>query len=139
MDFQFAFSVAGILAIVGWLVLLASPLMPVWSDRFAGVVLPAILSFGYFALLVLFPADAGGFSTFDEVLELFTHPSSVLAGWVHFLAFDLLVGAWICRAGRRESISFWAILPCLPITFLFGPLGFLSFSGVRAVKRVTGR
>lgn len=139
MDFQFAFSVAGILAIVGWLVLLASPLIPVWSDRIAGVVLPAILSFGYFALLVLFPADAGGFSTFDEVLELFTHPSSVLAGWVHFLAFDLLVGAWICRAGRRECISFWAILPCLPITFLFGPLGFLCFSGVRAVKRVTGR
>jgi len=136
MNFQFAFSVAGILAIVGWLVLLASPFMPVWSDRIAGVVLPAILSFGYFALLVLFPADAGGFGTFDEVLELFTHPSSVLAGWVHFLAFDLLVGAWICRAGRRESISFWAILPCLPITFSFGPLGFLCFSDGALVESV---
>ena len=54
-----------------------------------------------------------------------------MAGWIHFLAFDLLIGAWICRQARREYISFWLVLLTLPMTFLYGPAGFLAFSALR--------
>lgn len=136
MDFELMFSIAGVVAMLGWLALLASPLIPFWADRIAGLIIPLALSLGYTILLVLFPAqNGGGFASLAAVGQLFTSESALLAGWVHFLAFDLVVGAWICRTARREAIAFWMLLPALPVTFLFGPAGFLLFSAVRSVRR----
>jgi len=137
MDFELVFSAVGLLAMVGWVTLLVSPFIPVWSDRIAGLVVPLALAAAYAVLLLFFPAqDGGGFNSFAEVKQLFTNPEAVMAGWIHFLAFDLLIGAWICRTGRREEIRFWMVLPCLPATFLFGPAGFLLFCAVRAFNRL---
>ena len=58
----------------------------------------------------------------------------LLAGWLHYLAFDLFVGAWIVRTARSEGMPFLLVLPCLPLTFLFGPAGFLLFVVLRAVR-----
>ncbi|MEM8837177.1 MAG: ABA4-like family protein [Pseudomonadota bacterium] len=132
MDYELIFSVAGLLAMLGWLLLLASPFMPKWSDRLAGLVIPLGLSIGYCTLIIIAPPESGGFGSLAEVAELFSEPQALLAGWIHFLAFDLFVGAWICRKARSERISFWFVLPCLPITFLLGPAGFLAFSIVRS-------
>ena len=63
---------------------------------------------------------------------LFTDPAHALAGWVHYLAFDLFVGAWITRTARDEGIPHLLILPCLVLAFLFGPAGFLAFVALRA-------
>lgn len=133
MDYELVFSVAGILAMFGWATLLVSPLIPQWSNRIAGLGVPIVLSIGYIAILVLFPTPNGGFGNFAEVTQLFSNPQALMAGWVHFLVFDLFVGAWICRTGRQESIRFWLVLPCLPVTFLFGPAGFLLFTVVRGL------
>ena len=65
---------------------------------------------------------------------LFTSPEIALAGWIHYLAFDLFVGAWEVRTARREGIAFLLVLPCLALTFLFGPAGFLVFSMLRAAR-----
>ena len=67
-------------------------------------------------------------------MALFTMPEIALAGWIHYLAFDLLVGAWEVRTARREGIAFLLVLPCLALTFLFGPAGFLAFSALRAAR-----
>lgn len=139
MDFEVSFSVAGLLAMLGWAALLFSPLIPTWSDRIAGIVIPVLLSAGYLSIVLLFPPKSGGFGSFSEVTELFSHPEALMAGWVHFLAFDLFVGAWICEKGRSEHIRFWMVLPCLPVTFLFGPAGYLLFSAVRAIHAATGQ
>lgn len=137
MDLELFFSVAGMLAMAGWLTLLASPLIPEWSDRIAGLIIPIVLSLGYVVLaLFLTPAGDGGFGSLADVTTLFARPEAMLAGWVHFLAFDLLIGAWICRTARREHLNFWLVVPCLPITFLFGPAGFLMFSMVRLAGRI---
>jgi hypothetical protein len=136
MIFENLFSVAGLVAMLGWLLLLASPLIPVWSDRMAGVILPLILSLVYVGLLI-FPSSGsgGGFGTLAEVMELFSYEQAALAAWVHFLAFDLFIGAWVCRTARAENISFWLVAPCLPLTFLFGPAGLLAFSVARTVAK----
>lgn len=136
MNYELAFSVAGVLAMLGWVLLLLSPLIPIWSDRLAGLVIPVLLSVGYAAIIVAFPAEEGGFGTFADVTQLFSQPEALLAGWVHFLAFDLIVGAWMCRQARTEGIRFWFVLPCLPIIFLFGPAGFLALSLVRLTKSI---
>lgn len=136
MIFENLFSVAGLAAMAAWLLLLASPLIPVWSDRIAGVVLPLILSLGYVGLVIIpSSGSGGGFGTLADVMELFSYEQAALAAWVHFLAFDLIVGAWMCRTARSEQISFWLVAPCLPLTFLFGPAGFLAFSVARGISR----
>lgn len=135
MSFETMFSLAGIIAMAGWLLLLLSPLMPRWSDRIAGVLLPVLLSVGYLMLLVL-PATAsgGGFGTLADVMELFSYEQAALTGWVHFLAFDLFIGAWVCRTARSEGMRFMLVAPCLPVIFLFGPAGFLAFQALRAFR-----
>lgn len=137
MDFELLFSLAGVLAMTGWVALLASPLIPLWSDRIAGFIIPLLLSVGYVVLIVIFPSTQdGGFGSLAEIIALFSYPSAMLAGWIHFLAFDLLIGAWICRTARRDGVRFWLVVLCLPLTFLFGPVGFLAFSFLRLVGRV---
>jgi hypothetical protein len=54
-----------------------------------------------------------------------------LAGWLHFLAFDLFVGAWIVCDARMRGLPFLLALPCLPFAFLFGPVGFVAWLGLR--------
>jgi Domain of unknown function (DUF4281) len=126
------FQLANPLALVGWIALILSPLSPRWSDRVAGFAVPLLLSTGYVALVLVHWAGAqGGFSTLADVMTLFTFPGVALAGWVHYLAFDLFVGAWIARTARVEAIPFALVLPCLVLTFLFGPAGFLAFSILR--------
>ena len=135
MPYETAFSLAGVIAMTGWLFLLASPLIPIWSDRIAGVCLPLILSVGYIALVAT-PAGAngGGFGSLAEVMDLFSYEQAALAGWVHFLAFDLFIGAWVCRKARAEGVRFILVAPCLPLVFLLGPAGLLAFQAIRAVR-----
>jgi hypothetical protein len=67
MNHELIFSLAGLMAMAGWAALLLSPLIPVWSDRIAGLFVPGILSAGYVAILVGFSAPGGGFGSFAEV------------------------------------------------------------------------
>lgn len=127
------FSAANLLALTGWATLALSPLSPRWSDRIAGFGIPLVLSVGYTALVLAFWSRApGGFDTLPNVMALFTQPEIALAGWSHYLAFDLFVGAWIVRTARSEGIAHLLVLPCLALTFLFGPAGFLAFAALRA-------
>lgn len=132
MNYELLFSAVGMLAMLGWLILLLSPWMPNWSDRLAGLAIPVALAVIYVVIAFALPTEAGGFGSFAEINVLFDQPSALMAGWIHFLAFDLLIGAWICRKARAENIHFGFVLPCLPVTFLFGPAGFLLFSTIRA-------
>ena len=77
----------------------------------------------------------GGFDSLASVEQLFESRWLLLAGWVHYLAFDLLVGAWQLRTARREGIAHLQLLPCLLATFLFGPAGYLLFQPLRAAHR----
>lgn len=140
MDFETLFSIAGLIAMIGWLCLLFSPLIPKWSDWIAGTILPIVLSLGYVILLVIPSSEsAGGFETLADVMVLFSFEQAALAGWVHFLSFDLFIGAWVCRTARTESVSFWLIAPCLPVIFLFGPAGLIAFQIIRAVRNRSTR
>jgi hypothetical protein len=126
------FQLASMVALGGWLVLLASPWLPVFADRVSGIAIPLLLSVGYAGLILAFwTRSEGGFDSLDNVALLFQTRGLLLAGWIHYLAFDLFIGAWSVRVARREGISFPLVVPCLALTFLFGPVGLLMFSALR--------
>jgi hypothetical protein len=125
------FQFANPLALCGWLALAFHPLIPRAAQTVA-IAIPLILSVLYTALILAFWADSpGGFNTLPDVMALFTTPQIALAGWVHYLAFDLFLGAWACRTARAEGIPHAFVLPCLILTFLFGPAGLLAFAALR--------
>ncbi len=132
-DVMFQFASAG--ALCGWAVLLISPLIPVWADRISGLAIPLLFAVAYTGLILAFWMSAqGGFGSLEAVSQLFQTRGLLLAGWIHYLAFDLFVGAWIVRTARAESVPFWLAAPCLALTFLFGPAGFLLFNATRAAR-----
>jgi len=84
--------------------------------------------------------SAGGFGSLREVAALFANPWLLLAGWIHYLAFDLFVGAWEVRDAAENAVPHWLVIPCLALTFLFGPVGLLSYFGARtAVLKFANR
>jgi len=134
------FSLAGALAIAGWLALVVFPKSPLVTDRLVGLGVPAALGVLYAGLILAFWAGSpGGFGSLDEVAALFSVRGLLLAGWVHYLAFDLFVGAWEVRTARTEKIPHFLVVPCLLMTFLFGPVGLLMFLALRLARGLAGR
>jgi hypothetical protein len=129
------FSTANLLAMAGWVALLAAPRRRAANWWLAGLAIPALLAALYVVLLAMHaPGAAGGFGSLADVAALFATPGVLLAGWVHYLAFDLFIGAWICRRGAAEGMNPWLVRLCLPPTFLAGPIGLLLFLGLRAAR-----
>jgi len=75
-------------------------------------------------------ADDG---SLQAVTTLFTVPELLLAGWIHFLAFDLFVGAWEVRDAQREGVHHLLVIPCLALTFMAGPAGLALSWLVRSI------
>jgi hypothetical protein len=132
------FELANLFVLGGWAVLIAGIVMnrPWLRDRLAGIYWPLAISFGYaVAITVGWSASDGGFSSLSGVRQLFANDWLLLAGWVHYLAFDLFVGAWIAAETERANLSRLVLIPILPLTFMFGPVGYLLFHAVRFVFR----
>lgn len=131
------FHYASPLAMIGWIILALSPLAPRWADRIGGFIIPAILSLLYVAVILgYWWQGQGGFDSLANVMLLLSNPWMALAGWVHFLAFDLFIGGWITRTARAQGLAHLLILPCLLLTFLFGPIGLILFLSILAVRRL---
>jgi hypothetical protein len=131
------FSVFNTLAMAGWIVLaLGVILTRDWlRDVVAGTYIPVAISAAYFLLIVFFFAPAeGGFDTLENVQMLFTSPWAALAGWIHYLAFDLFMGARIARGMAEQGRPRWPLVLLLPITFLLGPIGYLAFEIIKATN-----
>ncbi len=134
MSFETLFSLASAIAMVGWLALVFLPGRAWVRERFTALVIPGLLALGYLVLLALhMPGAEGSFDSLAGVALLFKEPGLLLAGWVHYLAFDLFLGAWIAREGHRAGVPHLALLPAFVLTFLAGPVGFLVFLATRRI------
>jgi hypothetical protein len=134
MDLEQLFSMAGLVAGAGWILLLILPRHPT-VQLVSGVVIPLILSIDYLILIALYFRGAeGGFGSLADVGTLFQKPELLLAGWIHYLAFDLFIGAWETRDAQRIGVPHLVIIPCLVMTFLLGPIGLLFYFAIRGAK-----
>ena len=129
------FSIANLVATFGWILLVILPRQRWVTEILTSVVVPTVFAVVYVAIVVTtFGRTPGGFSTLAAVATLFTSPWALLAGWIHYLAFDLLIGTWEARDARKRGVPHLLLVPCLVLTFLFGPAGWLLYMGVRLTK-----
>lgn len=128
---ELVFSLSSATAMVAWLLLVLRP-RAAWVQRLTGLIVPIVLAVVYAAIIAarFWRAD-GGFGSLADVAMLFADPWMLLAGWIHYLAFDLLTGVWETRDAAARGIPHWLVLPCLLLTFMFGPVGWLAYQGVR--------
>jgi hypothetical protein len=130
------FSLANSYVLIGWLCLIVIPFKP-YTDKLIIFGVIAILGLLYMYLLSgsMADFDISVFSSLEGIKGLFKNDAALTAGWVHYLAFDLLAGKYISDKGRELNIPRWQILLCLPFTFLFGPVGFVLFSIIRLINK----
>ncbi len=127
------FSLCNMMAMAGWILLILTPWLRWPSTIVAGRVIPLLLSGVYFILLAAHWGERnGGFGSLAGVASLFANHWLLLAGWIHYLAFDLLIGSWEVRDAGHRKMSRWLLTPCLGLTFMFGPVGLLSYLGARS-------
>jgi hypothetical protein len=128
------FSIVNPAAVVCWILLALFPGQRRITDALTGVIMPALFAGAYIAIVVaVFPGAQGSFSTLAGVAQLFTNPWMLLAGWLHYLAFDLLIGTWEARDSLERGVPRWLLVPCLFLTLMFGPAGWLAYRVVRQV------
>jgi len=133
---QQVFSIANTVALIAWIMLAVLPGRPWVTKTITTKVVPLLFAVLYTAIAVSLVWRApGGFSTLAADATLFSNPWLLLAGWVHYLAFDLLVGSWELQDARERGIPHLLVVPCLALTFLFGPAGWLLYTVVRSIRR----
>ena len=92
------FSICNSVIFFGWLLLL---ILPTWKYTQAVILngLLVIFSIVYTYLLLqdFDQLSIDSFSTLAKLKLLFQSDTAVAAGWVHYLVFDLFVGAYIVR------------------------------------------
>lgn len=129
------FSTLNLVTMAAWMLLLFLPRVR-WTSTVVPVVLPALLAVVYVVLVAaMMPRSEGGFSTLADVSLLFGNSWMLLAGWTHYLAFDLFIGGWEVRDAQRRGIPHLLLVPALILTFLFGPAGLLCYLAIRWFTR----
>ena len=123
--------------IPAWLLLVFAPSW-VWTQRIVhSALIPALLGIVYAGAFLSNSSspDGAGMTSLASVMALFTSPHAVLAGWVHYLVFDLFVGAWEVRDAKRHELPHLAVVPALVLTLMLGPIGLLAYLALRAALR----
>ena len=122
------FEICNSIALAGWLILI---FLPFWHNRDKFVVgIIVVLFCIVYTRLIFTSFDLSGFKSFntlDGVMGLFTNRTVVTAGWIHYLAFDLMTGVFIIRNAGMHGINHWLTVPCLVFTFMLGPIGLLLY------------
>ncbi|MEM9310911.1 MAG: ABA4-like family protein [Pseudomonadota bacterium] len=133
------FSSAGQAAMIGWVILIFAPRRLPYNLGTALLSIPRfVIPFGIsllyagFAMAYFFSVDGGGFGSLDEVATLLGKPEMLLAGWVHYLAFDLFIGGWIAVEADKIGLNRIVQAPILLATFMLGPIGLAIFLTIKA-------
>lgn len=132
---QLVFRLASGLALAGWVALIVAGKLRSVPSVLCKFLIPGLIAITYSVLILThWRGHAGGYGSLEEVRQLFGNPWLLTAGWIHYLAFDLFCGAWQVREAQRLGIGHLWVVPCLVMTFLFGPMGYLLFLVLRAIR-----
>lgn len=131
------FQLCNTLVLPAWLLLIVAPKWK-WTPRIviSGIVLflSIVYVMGAVEAIGGGKLDLSSFGSLESVMALFTDPSAVLIGWIHYLAFDLVVGWLIVQNAIKNEVPHLLVVPCLLLTFMLGPTGFLLYWIIKTVK-----
>lgn len=134
MTADFIFLFANTFVLIGWLLLFFAPRWKTTqSIVLYGVILVLLIIYACLIIPTLPSFSPDAFMTLSGIKVLFQNEMALLAGWVHYLAFDLFVGAYIVRQGIKIAMPRWQYTLCLPFAFMLGPLGLLLFYCFRLI------
>lgn len=136
MNPDLLFQIVNVIVLPQWLLMIFLPRRQ--PTRFLMTFQPIILTLAAVYLYALFTSESvegGGFDSLEGVMLLFTSPTAVLAGWIHYLAFDLLAGSYVLQDAAKREIPHLFIVPCLFLCFMLGPSGILLYAIVIVVNR----
>ncbi|MGL4555447.1 MAG: ABA4-like family protein [Gemmataceae bacterium] len=133
------FKIVNLAALPFWGLMIFAPGWSVTRRVMESFAAPAAFAVLYAALIapalpdilpmMLSPPDLG------KVLAAIAQPQAFVVAWVHYLAFDLFVGRWEYLDSRERGVSPWLTGPCLFLTLMLGPLGFLAYLAARGLSR----
>ncbi|MGA0559442.1 ABA4-like family protein [Larkinella sp. VNQ87] len=130
------FQIVNTLVLPQWLLMIFAPRWKPTDFLTKTLLIPALLSLVY--IYYLFFGNSGldlqSFSTLAGVKTLFRQDTGLLAGWIHYLAFDLTAGSWLLRNSQRRRVPHAWVVPCLIFCFLLGPVGLLLYLVIRTAK-----
>ena len=137
MNPELLFKICNLGVLPFWLLLAVLPGHAITRHLVHSMWLPCLLALLYMAMLFGGqPApEEGGFDSLQALMLLFQSPTALLAGWIHYLVFDLFIGAWQVRDAQRRGISHWLVLPCLFFTLMLGPIGLMLYLLLRVAMR----
>jgi Domain of unknown function (DUF4281) len=123
------FKMATVIAMAGWALIIAAPGWALTGKVVSTGVVVLLAVLYLYLLLGARKLDTepvrGSFGSLRGIISLFKSPRIILAGWVHFLTFDLMVALWIRADAAPLAISHWWLLPIYLLTLMFGPAGLL--------------
>ena len=109
-----------------WLLLLIVPHARVTNllvhSGVAPLSLGAVYTYYLFTSIIGGGPEGAGMSSLEGLLIAFSN-------------HDTLVGAWLVRDAKRESIHHLAIVVPLALTLMAGPLGLLIYLAIRGILR----
>ncbi|RDB05087.1 DUF4281 domain-containing protein [Runella aurantiaca] len=129
-----AFQIANALVLPQWLLMIVAPRWRFTEWLVRSYLIPVLLAclYAYF-IFSGGPLNFNDFSTFEGVKSLFSKggDGAVLAGWIHYLAFDLVAGSFVLKDSQEKNIpQGWIVLP-LFFCFMLGPIGLLAYWLIR--------
>ncbi len=133
MDPAAIFRVVNVLPLPIWLLWMVAPSSEL-SRTVARSTWPwVVLATAYLVFIAIALTSGGAFDpeaygSLDGVMKLFDSRWATLAGWTHYLCFDLFVARWIMN--DAPDAGYW-LTPILFLTLMFGPVGLLCYLAVR--------
>ncbi|MCB1166481.1 MAG: DUF4281 domain-containing protein [Leptospiraceae bacterium] len=140
MNLEIVFSTANMAASLGWILLIVwyagghrwSILDAAVRQYWWPLALAVVYTIAITATMTgILPSSDGGFGSIKGVRTLFESDGALLAGWVHYLAFDLFVGIGVGQSAKQRGISIWLMLPVWFFVFMFGPVGYVLWRLIR--------
>lgn len=137
MNIEHVFLLANWGVLPFWLLLVFAPRQTA-TKKLVHSMVPCLLLTPLYAFLLWgdHPGPEGAsFWNLAGVTRIFTTPWTITACWIHYLVFDLFVGAWEVREAERLGIRHVFVVPSVVLTLLFGPVGLLSFAILRGASK----
>ena len=136
MSADLIFAICNFVVLPGWILLIVLPKWKWTLALISTVIIPFVLGLVYVGLFASqlgeFP-EGGGLGSTQSLMITFSNSYILTAAWIHYLAFDLFVGAWEVGDAQKQKISHWLVIPCLVLTFIAGPTGLMLYFVCRFV------
>ncbi len=133
MNLETVFSIVNALVLPQWLLMIFAPNWSCTQKLVNSYLIPIALAgvYAYYVLSGMGDMDFRAFSTLAGVKQLFTIEQGVLAGWIHYLCFDLFTGSWVLKDSLERGSNRIVVGVCLFFCFMLGPIGLLLYLTTR--------